>query len=103
MHSRENSLHLLASSAPTTDSSPYELRRAKELNAQLGPKGSSKAVDMLCDIHNTTANMGMCLLFYSRDYLTMHIFKYVQVRALWSHPGKYDQNFLTLIVMMSQS
>lgn len=65
-------------SAPITDSTPYELRRAKELNAQLGPKGSPEAVDLLCDIHNTTANMGMCLIFYSLDWITLHIYKYIQ-------------------------
>lgn len=93
MHSRGNSLNLLASSTPITDSTPYELRRAKELNAQLGPKGSPEAVDMLCDIHNTTANMGMCLIFYSIDYLTLHMFKYIQVRASWSHPANIIRTF----------
>ncbi|XP_068582767.1 N-acyl-aromatic-L-amino acid amidohydrolase (carboxylate-forming) B-like [Cebidichthys violaceus] len=65
-------------SAPITDSTPYELRRAHELNAQLGPKGSREAVDLLCDIHNTTANMGMCLIFYSSDWINLHIYKYIQ-------------------------
>ncbi|XP_071359371.1 N-acyl-aromatic-L-amino acid amidohydrolase (carboxylate-forming) B-like [Trachinotus anak] len=64
--------------APITDSTPYELRRAQELNAQLGPKGSEEAVDMLCDLHNTTANMGLCLIFYSIDWITLHIYKYIQ-------------------------
>uniref|UniRef100_A0A4W6C7W0 Aspartoacylase (aminocyclase) 3, tandem duplicate 2 n=1 Tax=Lates calcarifer TaxID=8187 RepID=A0A4W6C7W0_LATCA len=65
-------------SAPITDSTPYELRRAHELNAQLGPKGSEEAVDLLCDLHNTTANMGLCLIFYSLDWITLHIYKYIQ-------------------------
>ncbi|XP_041641462.1 N-acyl-aromatic-L-amino acid amidohydrolase (carboxylate-forming) B-like isoform X2 [Cheilinus undulatus] len=65
-------------STPLTDSTPYELRRAKELNAQLGPKGSEQAVDLLCDLHNTTSNMGICLIFYSLDWLTLHIYKYIQ-------------------------
>ncbi|XP_022621139.1 N-acyl-aromatic-L-amino acid amidohydrolase (carboxylate-forming) B-like [Seriola dumerili] len=65
-------------SAPITDSTSYELRRAQELNAQLGPKGSEEAVDLLCDLHNTTANMGLCLIFYSLDWITMHIYKYIQ-------------------------
>ncbi|KAM7394330.1 hypothetical protein PAMP_021142 [Pampus punctatissimus] len=33
-------------SAPITDSTPFELRRAQELNALLGPKGSQEAVDL---------------------------------------------------------
>lgn len=65
-------------SAPLTDSTPYELRRAQELNAQLGPKGSQEAVDVLCDLHNTTANMGVCLIFCSLDWITLHIYKYIQ-------------------------
>ncbi|XP_034544163.1 N-acyl-aromatic-L-amino acid amidohydrolase (carboxylate-forming) B [Notolabrus celidotus] len=65
-------------SAPITDSTPYELRRARELNDQLGPKGSEGAVDLLLDLHNTTANMGLCLIFYSIDWVTLHIYKYIQ-------------------------
>ncbi|XP_015240364.1 PREDICTED: N-acyl-aromatic-L-amino acid amidohydrolase (carboxylate-forming) B-like [Cyprinodon variegatus] len=65
-------------SSPITESTPYELRRAQELNAQLGPKGSAEAVDLLIDLHNTTANMGLCLIFYSIDWITLHIYKYLQ-------------------------
>lgn len=92
---------LSASSAPVTDSTPYELRRAQELNAQLGPKGSQEAVDLLCDIHNTTSNMGLCLIFYSLDWITLHIYKYIQVRASSGHPHLYFQgSSLTLTVVM---
>uniref|UniRef100_A0A8C7Y564 N-acyl-aromatic-L-amino acid amidohydrolase n=1 Tax=Oryzias sinensis TaxID=183150 RepID=A0A8C7Y564_9TELE len=65
-------------SSPVTNSMPYELRRAQELNTQLGPKGGKEAVDLLVDLHNTTANMGLCLIFYSLDWLTLHILKYIQ-------------------------
>ncbi|KAF7217966.1 N-acyl-aromatic-L-amino acid amidohydrolase (carboxylate-forming) B [Nothobranchius furzeri] len=65
-------------SSPLTESSVYEVRRAQELNAQLGPKGSEAAVDLLIDLHNTTANMGVCLLFYSIDWLTLHIYRYIK-------------------------
>ncbi|XP_040002007.1 N-acyl-aromatic-L-amino acid amidohydrolase (carboxylate-forming) B-like [Xiphias gladius] len=65
-------------SAPITDLTPYELRRAQELNAQLGAKGSEEAVDLLCDLHNTTANMGLCFIFYSLDWVTLHIYKYIE-------------------------
>lgn len=66
-------------STPLTDNTPYELKRAHELNALLGPKGSQEAVDLLCDIHNTTSNMGLCLIFYSSDWIPLHILKYIQV------------------------
>lgn len=65
-------------SSPITDSAPYDLRRAQELNAQLGPKGSQEAVDVLCDLHNTTANMGMCIIMYCFDQIPLHIYKYIQ-------------------------
>jgi aspartoacylase len=39
----------------------YEQSRAKVLNAQLGPKGNAR-VDLLIDLHNTTSNMGACLI-----------------------------------------
>nr|XP_046273237.1 N-acyl-aromatic-L-amino acid amidohydrolase (carboxylate-forming) B-like [Scatophagus argus]XP_046273247.1 N-acyl-aromatic-L-amino acid amidohydrolase (carboxylate-forming) B-like [Scatophagus argus] len=71
-------------SAPITDSSPYELRRAQELNTQLGPKGGQGAVDFLCDLHNTTSNMGLCLIFYSLDWLSLHILKYIQSKMTFA-------------------
>lgn len=74
----------IAFSSPITDTTPYEMRRAQELNAQLGPKGSEKAMDLLIDIHNTTANMGLCLIFYSSDLMMLHIYKYIQVGAAWT-------------------
>lgn len=39
----------------------YEQSRAKVLNAQLGPKGAART-DLLIDLHNTTSNMGACLI-----------------------------------------
>lgn len=39
----------------------YEQSRAKVLNAQLGPKGAART-DLVIDLHNTTSNMGACLI-----------------------------------------
>lgn len=39
----------------------YEQSRAKVINAQLGPKGQAKT-DFIIDLHNTTSNMGACLI-----------------------------------------
>jgi succinylglutamate desuccinylase len=44
-----------------------EKLRAKELNALLGHKGSGKAPDLILDIHNTTANMGITLILGDKD------------------------------------
>ncbi|KAG7236575.1 hypothetical protein INR49_000772 [Caranx melampygus] len=64
-----------------SDADPYEMIRSRELNAMLGPKGSPKAVDLVCDLHNTTANMGLCLIAYSDcDWICLHIFKHLQAR-----------------------
>uniref|UniRef100_A0A8C7Z4F3 N-acyl-aromatic-L-amino acid amidohydrolase n=1 Tax=Oryzias sinensis TaxID=183150 RepID=A0A8C7Z4F3_9TELE len=66
---------------PTSDSPPYEVLRAQELNAMLGPKGGPGAVDLVCDLHSTTANMGLCFIAYSDcDWICLHIFKHLQRR-----------------------
>ena len=70
-----------ACSAPRTATTPYEVTRAQEVNGLLGPKGSEKAVDLICDLHNTTANMGLCILAHVSDWVGLHLFKYLQVSA----------------------
>ncbi|TRY54385.1 hypothetical protein DNTS_031398 [Danionella cerebrum] len=66
-------------SSSVADNSPYEVRRAHELNNQLGPKGSPDAIDLICDLHNTTSNMGLTLIHYTTsDWVTLHICKYLQ-------------------------
>jgi len=44
-----------------------ELARAREINALLGKKGTEAAPDLILDIHNTTANMGITLILSSKD------------------------------------
>ncbi|CAG11517.1 unnamed protein product [Tetraodon nigroviridis] len=85
----ENETNPLFFRAPLTDDAPYEQKRAHELNAHLGPKGSDEAVDLLIDLHNTTSNMGLCLIFYSSDWIALHILKYIQViyPRPWVTPG----------------
>ncbi|XP_058876098.1 N-acyl-aromatic-L-amino acid amidohydrolase (carboxylate-forming)-like, partial [Acipenser ruthenus] len=66
-------------SAPPSPSDPYELVRARELDSLLGPKGSDEAVDFICDLHNTTANMGASLILYSlSDYFCLHMLHHLQ-------------------------
>uniref|UniRef100_A0A673ZR47 N-acyl-aromatic-L-amino acid amidohydrolase n=1 Tax=Salmo trutta TaxID=8032 RepID=A0A673ZR47_SALTR len=68
-------------SGPVTDKTPYEIVRSQELNTLLGPKGSPEAMDLVCDLHNTTANMGLCLIAYSDcDWISLHIYRYLQAR-----------------------
>ncbi|XP_042256233.1 N-acyl-aromatic-L-amino acid amidohydrolase (carboxylate-forming) B-like [Thunnus maccoyii] len=74
---------------PESDMAPYEMIRSRELNAMLGPKGSPEAVDFVCDLHNTTANMGLCLIAYSdSDWICLHIFRYLQ-RQMPDTPVRY--------------
>ncbi|KAM3857634.1 N-acyl-aromatic-L-amino acid amidohydrolase (carboxylate-forming) B-like [Diretmus argenteus] len=76
-------------SGPLSDRTPYEIIRSRELNSLLGPKGSSEAVDLVCDLHNTTANMGLCLIAYSDcDWICLHIFRYLQ-RQMPDIPVRY--------------
>lgn len=78
----------LSVSAPVSETSPYEMIRSQELNALLGPKGSAQAVDLLCDLHNTTANTGLCLITYSDcDWICLHICKHLQARTNTSCAG----------------
>ncbi|CAJ1086251.1 N-acyl-aromatic-L-amino acid amidohydrolase (carboxylate-forming) B-like [Xyrichtys novacula] len=65
--------------SPLSDKPPYEMVRSRDLNALLGPKGSCEAVDLVCDLHNTTANMGLCFISYSDcDWICLHIFRHLQ-------------------------
>ncbi|XP_076580894.1 N-acyl-aromatic-L-amino acid amidohydrolase (carboxylate-forming) A-like isoform X2 [Chaetodon auriga] len=78
-----------ALSGPLSDMAPYEMVRSRELNAMLGPKGSPEAVDLVCDLHNTTANMGLCLIAYSDcDWICLHIFRHLQ-RTMPDIPLRY--------------
>uniref|UniRef100_A0A4W4GGL6 N-acyl-aromatic-L-amino acid amidohydrolase n=1 Tax=Electrophorus electricus TaxID=8005 RepID=A0A4W4GGL6_ELEEL len=68
----------LSLSAPVSERTPYEIIRSQELNSLLGPKGSGQAVDLICDLHNTTANMGLCLITYAdSDWICLHICKHL--------------------------
>lgn len=79
-HSPHPSPSLSLPSSPVTDATPYEMRRAQELNTLLGPKGSMGAMDLVCDLHNTTANMGLSLISYSdQDWVILHIYRQIQV------------------------
>lgn len=46
-----------------------EQKRAKELNAVLGPKGTADAADLIIDLHNTTADTGVALMMAPKDEL----------------------------------
>mgnify|MGYP006313262567 FL=1 len=48
----------------------YEINRAKELNEMFGKKGKCTKTDLLIDVHNTTSNMGACLILSEKNPFT---------------------------------
>lgn len=57
----------------------YEQSRAKVLNAQLGPKGNART-DLLIDLHNTTSNMGACLILTQAGPFYNKLAAYVKMK-----------------------
>ena len=57
----------------------YEQSRAKVINAQLGPKGNAKT-DFIIDLHNTTSNMGPCLILTQPGVLYNQLAAYVKMK-----------------------
>ncbi|XP_075053059.1 aspartoacylase [Mixophyes fleayi] len=58
---------------------PYEIAQAREINSIFGPKGSKDAYDVILDLHNTTAQMGVTLIVEdSRDDFTIQMVHYIQ-------------------------
>jgi len=55
----------------------YEAERAKEIEAAIGPKGSSIAADMVIDLHTTTANMGTTIIVNSYCHLALRAAAYL--------------------------
>lgn len=66
-----------------TDDTPYEVRRAQEINQIFGPKNShEEGYDLIFDLHNTTANMGGTLILEnSRDNFTIQMCQYIKVKS----------------------
>lgn len=61
----------------------YEVKRARELNQLLGPMASGRAFDFVLDLHNTTANMGTCLIVdTAHNVFAMHLYRHLQVALL---------------------
>ncbi|WP_413285469.1 aspartoacylase [Vibrio sp. MA40-2] len=55
----------------------YEQLLAKKLNQELGPKGQSP-FDFIIDLHNTTSNMGACLMLLKKDDFNLKMAAYVK-------------------------
>lgn len=77
----------------------YEHNRAKSLNTLLGPKEDPR-VDFVIDMHTTTANMGMSLIFNSLDPWVVGMAFYVQqqmphAQLFFEPTDRMGDNFLT--------
>lgn len=76
----------------------YEQNRAKSLNTLLGPKDEPR-VDVVLDLHTTTANMGVTLVIKSDDPLVTGMAFYAKTRmpevTLFHQPSeRMADNFL---------
>ncbi|KAJ1168693.1 hypothetical protein NDU88_000610 [Pleurodeles waltl] len=70
-----------------SEEEPYEVKRAKELNKIYGPKGSPEAYDFMFDMHNTTSNMGACIIVDSpQNSFAMHMANYIQTNYMQKCP-----------------
>ncbi|NJR64523.1 MAG: aspartoacylase [Leptolyngbyaceae cyanobacterium CRU_2_3] len=72
------------------DLSSYEAQRAKAIAQLLGPKGNAQ-VDVLVDLHSTTANMGLSLLLSARNSASLQLASHLStinplVKVCWTHP-----------------
>uniref|UniRef100_UPI00398F71CF aspartoacylase n=1 Tax=Pristiophorus japonicus TaxID=55135 RepID=UPI00398F71CF len=66
-------------SMPQSDSMPYEVKLVQEINRVFGPKDSENAYDLALDLHNTTSNMGNCLIVKtSKDDFTIQMIHYIK-------------------------
>lgn len=77
----------------------YEQQRAKSIDALLGPKENPR-IDFVIDMHTTTANMGMSLIFNSSDPFVTGMAFYIKQKmphaTLFFNPdNRLDDNFLT--------
>ncbi|MBM7454981.1 aspartoacylase [Oceanisphaera litoralis] len=55
----------------------YEQLLAKKLNRQFGPRGKSP-IELMIDLHNTTSNMGACLMLLRKDAFNIGLGAYVK-------------------------
>ncbi|KAB8330980.1 aspartoacylase [Scytonema tolypothrichoides VB-61278] len=70
--------------------SSYEDIRAKDINQILGPKGKSQ-VDVILDLHSTTANMGLTILLGNQHPFSLQLAAYLtstdpEVKVCWAPP-----------------
>ncbi|XP_071986481.1 N-acyl-aromatic-L-amino acid amidohydrolase (carboxylate-forming) isoform X2 [Engystomops pustulosus] len=69
---------------------PYEVKRAREINQVFGPRGSINAYDVILDLHNSTSNMGACLIVSEAQRpLEMHACRYIQTHLPSLNPLIY--------------
>lgn len=83
----------------------YEQYRAKELNKLLGPKENPR-VDFILDLHTTTANMGLTLVFNTNNPFVVSMAFYIKQKmpdaVLFFHPSeRLEDNFLTSVARLN--
>lgn len=69
---------------------PYEAKRAREIDRVFGPRGSLNAYDVILDLHNTTSNMGVCLIISeAHRHLELQACRYIQTHLPNFNPRIY--------------
>jgi len=105
----EHDLNRCFSVADLADDSlgSIEQRRAKEINAQLGPKGDPR-VDFIIDLHTTTSNMGPTLLITKKGKFYNQLAAYIKLHmpdAMIScdedHKSNEQHHFLSTVALDS--
>jgi aspartoacylase len=78
------------------DLTSYEAKRAKEIARQFSAIGS-QPIDLVVDLHSTTANMGLTVILSNRDRFVLQLVRYLKVinpaiAVLYSRTA-YEDNY----------
>jgi aspartoacylase len=78
------------------DLTSYEAKRAKEIARQFSAIGS-QPIDLVVDLHSTTANMGLTVILSNRDRFVLQLLRYLKVinpaiSVLYSRTA-YEDNY----------
>lgn len=77
-----------------------ESQRAYQLNDQLGPKFGAPKVDVIIDLHTTTANMGNTIIIYNDPY-NLKMAKYIQAQEPTVHVYISDKAMKDTVALQS--
>ena len=77
-----------------------EAKRAAELNEVLGPKMKNPKTDFILDLHTTTADMGITLIVYEKEF-NLQMAGYIQAKMDGVHIYSSDKKYEDTIGLQS--